>query len=105
MPHSVPPGRDLRLRGRTFSPGTTGLMAIINRTPDSFYDQGMFLDDDVALEAVEKAVAEGADAVDLGGVRAGPGPEVSAAEEERRVVPFLQAIRAAHPQLIISVDT
>ena len=93
------------LRGRTFAPGKTGLLAIINRTPDSFYDQGMFLDDDVALEAVERAVAAGADAVDIGGVKAGPGPEVSAAEELARVVPFVEAIRAAHPQLIISVDT
>ena len=93
------------LRGRTFAPGRDGLLAIINRTPDSFYDQGMFLDDDVALDAVERAVAAGADAVDIGGVKAGPGPEVSAAEELARVVPFVEAIRAAHPQLIISVDT
>jgi dihydropteroate synthase len=105
MPRHVAPGRDLRLRGRTFAPGETGLMAIINRTPDSFYDQGMFLDDDVALEAVDRAVAEGADAVDLGGVKAGPGPEVDAREEERRVVPFLEAVRAKYPELIISVDT
>ncbi|MGZ4600760.1 dihydropteroate synthase [Oryzihumus sp.] len=105
MPQHVPPGRDLRLRGRVFAPGETGLMAIINRTPDSFYDQGMFLDDDVALDAVDRAVHDGADAVDLGGVRAGPGPDVSAAEEERRVVPFLRAVRERYPDLIISVDT
>jgi dihydropteroate synthase len=105
MPASAPTGRDLTLRGRTFAPGVTGLLAIINRTPDSFYDQGMFLDDDVALEAVERAVADGADAVDIGGVKAGPGPEVSVAEELARVVPFVEAIRSAHPQLIISVDT
>jgi dihydropteroate synthase len=105
MPRQVPPGRDLRLRRRSFAPGQTGLLAIINRTPDSFYDQGMFLDDDVALEAVDRAVAEGADAVDLGGVKAGPGPEVDADEEERRVVPFLQAVRERYPDLIISVDT
>ena len=105
MPASAPTGRDLLLRGRTFAPGETGLLAIINRTPDSFYDRGMFLDDDVALDAVERAVADGADAVDIGGVKAGPGPEVSAAEELARVVPFVEAIRSAHPQLIISVDT
>ena len=40
MPHHVSPGRDLRLRARTFAPGETGLLAIINRTPDSFYDEG-----------------------------------------------------------------
>ena len=105
MPHDVPPGRHLRLRSRSFAPGETGLLAIINRTPDSFYDAGRYLDDEVALEAVARAVAEGADAVDVGGVRAGPGPEVSAAEELRRVVPFIAAVRAAHPDLVISVDT
>ncbi|NMM33112.1 MAG: dihydropteroate synthase, partial [Phycicoccus sp.] len=105
MPHDVPPGRDLRLRGRTFRPGETGLMAIINRTPDSFYDAGRYLDDETAITAVERAVTDGADAVDVGGVKAGPGPEVSAAEEAHRVVPFVTAIRAAYPDLVISVDT
>src|SRR5664280_2878859 len=105
MPRHVPHGRDLRLRGRTFSPGQTGLLAIINRTPDSFYDAGRYLDDDLALSAVALAVADGADAVDIGGVKAGPGPEVSAAEELRRVVSFIGAVRQAHPNLVISVDT
>jgi dihydropteroate synthase len=105
MPHDVSYGRDLRLRGRTFAPGQTGLLAIINRTPDSFYDEGRYLDDEVALSAVARAVADGADAVDVGGVKAGPGPEVSAAEELRRVVSFVAAIRLAHPDLVISVDT
>ncbi|HEY8654346.1 MAG TPA: dihydropteroate synthase [Dermatophilaceae bacterium] len=105
MPHNVPPGRDLRLRGRTFVPGETGLLAIINRTPDSFYDEGRYLDDETAIMAVEGAVTDGADAVDVGGVKAGPGPEVSAAEELHRVVPFVAAIREAFPDLVISVDT
>jgi len=105
MPYHVPPGRNLRLRGRMFAPGETGLLAIINRTPDSFYDEGRYLDDEAALSAVSRAVADGADAVDVGGVKAGPGPEVSAAEELRRVVSFVAAIRAAYPDLVISVDT
>jgi dihydropteroate synthase len=105
MPHHVFPGRGLRLRGRTFDPGETGLLAIINRTPDSFYDAGRYLDDETAVTAVTRALADGADAVDIGGVKAGPGPEVSAAEELRRVVPFIATIRAAHPDLVISVDT
>ena len=105
MPHHVGPGRDLRLRNRTFVPGETGLLAIINRTPDSFYDEGRYLDDAAALAAVARALADGADAVDIGGVKAGPGPEVSAAEELRRVVSFVAAIRAAYPDLVISVDT
>ena len=105
MPRLVSRGRDLRLRGRTFSPGQTGLLAIINRTPDSFYDAGRYLDDDAAMSAVSRAVADGADAVDVGGVKAGPGPEVSAAEELGRVVSFIAAVRETHPDLVISVDT
>jgi len=96
MPASPPTGRDLTLRGRTFAPGQTALLAIINRTPDSFYDQGMFLDVEGVGGAVDDREQRGL---------AGPGPEVSAAEELARVVPFVEAIRAAHPQLIISVDT
>ena len=105
MPRLVSRGRDLRLRGRMFSPGETGLLAIINRTPDSFYDAGRYLDDEAALGAVARAIADGADAVDVGGVKAGPGPEVSAAEELRRVVTFIAAIRERHPDLVISIDT
>jgi dihydropteroate synthase len=105
MPHQVPPGRHLRLGTRTFAPGETGLLAIINRTPDSFYDAGRYLDDEVALSAVASAMADGADAVDIGGVKAGPGPEVSPAEEMRRVVSFVAATREAFPDLVISVDT
>jgi dihydropteroate synthase len=105
MPRHVPDGRDLRLRSRTFAPGQTALLAIINRTPDSFYDAGRYLDDEVALSAVARAVADGADAVDIGGVKAGPGPEVSTGEELRRVVSFIAAVRATYPDLVISVDT
>ena len=105
MPHEVWSGRELRLRHRIFAAGQTGLLAIINRTPDSFYDKGRYVDDQVALSAVERAVADGADGVDVGGVKAGPGPEVSAAEELLRVVPFVAAVRSAHPDLLISVDT
>ncbi len=81
------------------------VMAIVNRTPDSFYDKGATFGDEAALGAVARAVREGADLVDIGGVKAGPGVEVDAAEEARRVVPFVAAIREAHPDLLISVDT
>jgi dihydropteroate synthase len=50
-------------------------------------------------------VAQGADILDVGGVPAKPGPEVTAAEEIRRVVPFIELVRAAYPDLVISVDT
>lgn len=105
MPHPRPHGRNLVLHGQCFAPGQAALLAIINRTPDSFYDHGAFVDDDAALAAVARAVADGADAVDIGGVKAGPGADVSSAEEAGRVVPFIAMVREAHPDLIISVDT
>ncbi|MET1072106.1 MAG: dihydropteroate synthase [Umezawaea sp.] len=82
------------------------VMAIVNRTRDSFYDGGAAFADDAALAAVDRAVAEGADIVDIGGVRAGAkGEVVDAAEEARRVVPFVALVRERHPDLVISVDT
>ncbi|WP_407640521.1 dihydropteroate synthase [Actinokineospora iranica] len=81
-------------------------MAIVNRTRDSFYDRGATFAESAALEAVDRAVAEGADIVDIGGVRAGAhGEPVDAAEEARRVVPFVAAVRERHPGLVLSVDT
>ncbi|MEU5691527.1 dihydropteroate synthase [Actinosynnema sp. NPDC020468] len=82
------------------------VMAIVNRTRDSFYDQGATFADDAAMAAVDRAVADGADVVDIGGVKAGSkGEVVDAAEEARRVVPFVAAVRERHPSLVISVDT
>ncbi|MCZ4557067.1 dihydropteroate synthase [Rhodococcus sp. PvR044] len=81
------------------------VMAIVNRTPDSFYDKGATFTDEAAMAAVHRAVDEGADLVDIGGVKAGPGDEVDTAEEIRRVVPFVEAIRGRYPDLLISVDT
>ncbi|MCE6994540.1 dihydropteroate synthase [Saccharothrix sp. S26] len=82
------------------------VMAIVNRTRDSFYDRGATFSDDAAMAAVDRAVADGADIVDIGGVRAGSkGEVVDTAEEARRVVPFVAAVRERHPELVISVDT
>ena len=81
------------------------VMAIVNRTPDSFYDRGATFADSAAMARVDAAIAEGADIVDIGGVKAGPGPDVDVAEEVRRVVPFVAAVRARHPDVVISVDT
>ena len=82
------------------------VMAIVNRTRDSFFDGGSTFDAQSALDAVDTAVADGADIVDIGGVRAGAqGEPVDAAEESRRVVPFVAAVRERHPDLVISVDT
>jgi dihydropteroate synthase len=95
----------LRLRGREWPPGSFGIMAVINRTPDSFFDQGATYPLGAALEAADRAVAAGADILDVGGVKAGPGDEVTVAEEIRRVRPLVTALRARHPDVVISVDT
>ena len=95
----------LVLRGRSFPPGRLLVMAIVNRTPDSFYRPGLTWDAGAALERVHQVVAEGADILDVGGVPAKPGAEVTALEEIRRVVPFIAAVRAAYPDLVISADT
>ena len=96
---------ELRLGGRTFAPGELVVMAIVNRTPDSFFDRGATFAADSALRAVERAVDEGAEIIDIGGVKAGPGAEVDVAEEIRRTVGTIAAVRAAFPEVVISIDT
>jgi dihydropteroate synthase len=95
----------LRLGGREFAAEDLAVMAVVNRTPDSFFDQGAFVADDAAMAAVDRAVEQGAEIVDLGGVKAGPGDPVDAAEEIRRTAGMVAAIRHRHPALVISVDT
>jgi dihydropteroate synthase len=80
------------------------LMAIVNRTPDSFYDGGATFALDAAVAASLAAVDDGADWVDIGGVPFAPGPALSAQEECGRVVPVVEAVSAAS-DVIISVDT
>lgn len=91
-------GRTLDFRRRV------ALMAIINRTPDSFYDAGATYALDAAVGAALQAVSDGADWVDIGGVPFAPGPALDAAQEAARVVPVIQAVRASS-DVIISADT
>ncbi len=96
----------LRLRGRTFDAGSPAVMGIINRTPDSFFAGNRHADLDSAKRALDTAVEEGADIVDVGGVRAGQQGEVISAQEEiDRVVPFLEHARGSYPDLALSLDT
>lgn len=81
------------------------VMAIVNRTPDSFYDKGATFAVDKAVKRAGEAVADGASIIDVGGVKAGPGASVSPAEEIDRVVPVIAAVRGAHSGVTISVDT
>ncbi len=96
---------DLILGGRSFDSETFLIMAIVNRTPDSFYDKGASFADADAIQRVTEAVEAGADIIDIGGVKAGPGQAVDAAEEIRRTALFVAAVRTSFPDVIISVDT
>jgi dihydropteroate synthase len=80
-------------------------MAIVNRTPDSFFDRGATFAADAAQRAVDAAVEAGADIIDIGGVKAGPGAEVDVTEEIRRTVDTVAAVRRAYPRIVISIDT
>jgi dihydropteroate synthase len=72
----------------------TLVMGILNRTPDSFFDAGATFQLDALCTRADQLVREGADILDIGGVKAGPGPEVSEAEELDRLIPAVAAVRA-----------
>jgi len=80
------------------------VMAVVNRTPDSFFDRGATFALDRAVAACLRAAEDGADWVDIGGVPFGRGPVVTLSEELERVVPVVEAVAAAS-DIVISVDT
>jgi dihydropteroate synthase len=95
----------LKLGHRSFADDATLMMAIVNRTPDSFYDRGATWAEDSAFDRVARVVDEGAEIVDIGGIKAAPGAEIDEAEERRRVVDFVARVRSRYPDLVVSVDT
>ena len=102
----LPRPTELVLGGRTFDAGHPAVMAIINRTPDSFFSGNRHAGLGSAKEALAAAVDLGADIIDVGGVRAGAeGKVISAEQEIARVLPFLEHARSAYPGLILSLDT
>jgi dihydropteroate synthase len=95
----------LRLGDRTFDLATRALvMGILNRTPDSFFDKGATFSLDALLGRADQLVDDGADILDVGGVKAGPGPEVTESEELDRVIPAIEALHA-RVDVALSVDT
>ena len=98
-------GPALDLGGRRYDLTHRALvMGILNRTPDSFYDKGATFELDKLYGRAEQLVADGADILDIGGVKAGPGPEVTEAEELDRVVPVVAGL-VARFDTPVSVDT
>jgi dihydropteroate synthase len=79
-------------------------MGILNRTPDSFYDKGATFEVDKLWARAEQLVTDGADILDIGGVKAGPGPEVTEAEELDRVVAVVAGL-VARFDTPVSIDT
>ncbi|CAN5389643.1 dihydropteroate synthase [soil metagenome] len=103
----LPPLRDpVRMIGaRTFDfSRQIAVMAIINRTPDSFFDQGATFALDHAVEAAVQAARDGADWVDIGGVPFAPGPELAVQHELERVIPVIEGL-VAESDVVVSVDT
>jgi dihydropteroate synthase len=94
----------VRLPNREDSPVEPLVMGIVNVTPDSFSDGGLFLDADAAIAHGRELIAEGADILDIGGESTRPGAEpVGPDEEIRRVVPVIEALAGAGARL--SIDT
>jgi dihydropteroate synthase len=84
----------------------TLVMGVVNVTPDSFSDGGMFDDAEGAVAHAARLTDAGADIVDIGGESTRPGAEpVPLAEERRRVLPVIEGVRAARPEAVISIDT
>jgi len=106
-PDSVFHLKTLRLGGdRTIELGPRArLMGILNVTPDSFSDGGLHVDATVAVDAALAMIAEGADIIDIGGESTRPGADpVSALDEQRRIMPVIEAL-GEREDVLISVDT
>ena len=102
---SAPPATTLDLGGRRYDIAHRALvMGILNRTPDSFFDRGATWDWDAFWPRAEQIVAEGADVLDVGAVKAGPGPEVTESEEMDRLLPAVVGL-VERFDLPVSVDT
>lgn len=86
--------------------GRMRIMGILNVTPDSFSDGGQFMSLEAALQQAERLLAEGADILDIGGESTRPGAaDVPDDEQLGRILPVIQRLRAAHPKVLLSIDT
>jgi dihydropteroate synthase len=95
----------VRLGARAYDDSARLVMGIVNATPDSFYDRGRAYALTPALEQVAEMVADGADVIDVGGVKAGLGPDVPPVQEIARIEALVGCVRERHPDVAISVDT
>jgi dihydropteroate synthase len=103
LPPLTSPVRKVGARSFDFD-RQVAVMAVINRTPDSFFDRGRTFALDRAVESALQAVRDGADWVDIGGAPFAPGPAIPVETEIDRVLPVIEAVRA-ESDVVISVDT
>jgi dihydropteroate synthase len=97
---------NISCKGKLIDLTTPKIMGILNLTPDSFYDGGVFNNSDRALAQTEKMLLEGATFIDVGGASSKPGAvEISIDEELARVLPIIEEIQKRFPEAIISIDT
>jgi dihydropteroate synthase len=97
---------NISCKGKLIDLTTPKIMGILNLTPDSFYDGGLYNNIDSALAQTEKMLLEGATFIDIGGASSKPGTvEISIDEELARVLPALEEIHKKFPETIISIDT
>lgn len=97
---------NISCKGKLIDLTTPKIMGILNLTPDSFYDGGLYNNIDSALAQTEKMLLEGATFIDIGGASSKPGTvEISIDEELARVLPVLEEIHKKFPETIISIDT
>ncbi len=97
---------NISCKGKLIDLTTPKIMGILNLTPDSFYDGGVFNKTDRALAQTEKMLLEGATFIDVGGASSKPGAvEISIDEELARVLPIIEEIQKRFPEAIISIDT
>ena len=96
----------LNINGGVFDLSSPKVMGVLNVTPDSFYDGGVFSNEKKILAQVEKMILDGADIIDIGGFSSKPGAKtISLKEEEKRVIPIIKLINKTFNKIIISVDT
>jgi len=100
------PNITLNLGGKLLMLDNPVIMAVINVTSDSFYEQSRFSDVNKLLEYAEKQLTEGATFLDLGGMSSRPGASVSdPKEEEKKMIPVIKALKKEFPDAFLSVDT
>ena len=96
----------LNIKGSVLDLSIPKIMGVLNVTPDSFYDGGIYSSEKKILKQVEKMVLDGADIIDVGGYSSKPGAtSITIEEEEKRVIPIIKLIYKTFKESIISVDT